>query len=125
MLRSILFVGFGGFIGTVLRFLAVRFFHSTLSTDFPFGTLFVNISGSLLIGILFGIISRGGLQSQDWRLFLAVGICGGFTTFSAFANENFMMLRDGQFLQFIGYTGASIILSLLALSLGYIIIKLI
>lgn len=125
MTRSVLLVGFGGFIGTALRFLAGRFFLATTASSFPYGTLFVNIIGSLLLGILFGIIHRGGLQSHEWRLFLTIGICGGFTTFSAFANENFIMLRDGQYFHFIGYTGLSIFLGLLAVCAGYAIIKLI
>ncbi len=123
MFRSILLIGMGGFIGTVLRFLTGRFFQFIIHSSFPFGTFIVNVTGSLLIGFFFGLFDRGGLQSQDWRLFLTIGICGGFTTFSSFASENFIMLREGQVVQFFVYTSTSIILGLLAVWLGYLITK--
>lgn len=60
---------------------------------FPVGTLAVNLAGCLLIGILYGLFDRGTAKSPELRLFLAVGLCGGFTTFSTFINENFLMTR--------------------------------
>jgi protein CrcB len=84
MLKSILIAGIGGFIGTVFRFLVSRYIQVTYLSVFPWGTFLVNILGSLLIGIFYGISEKGNFMSPEWRIFLTVGICGGFTTFSTF-----------------------------------------
>lgn len=122
-MRLIFAIGAGSFIGGVSRYLLSQFVQVRFYSAFPYGTLFVNILGCLLIGIVFGLSERGNM-SPDWRLFLATGILGGFTTFSAFSNETVSMLRDGQFLPASIYIGASIILGLLATIIGIFIIKL-
>ena len=124
MLKSILIVGFGGFIGTVARFLTSRYFQENLSSFFPWSTLIINILGSLLIGIIFGISEKGDFMSPDVRLFLTVGICGGFTTFSTFSNDAFLLLRQEEWIRFAFYTSMSFFLGLLAVYGGRIIIKL-
>jgi len=123
MFRLILIVGAGGFLGTVSRFLASRYIQNHSFSAFPYGTFLVNIIGCLLIGIFFGLSERGNLMSSDWRLFLTVGFCGGFTTFSTFANENIALLRDGSFLYFALYTSLSVFLGLLATYFGNLITK--
>lgn len=120
MIKTILLVGFGGFIGSV-----ARYFISKLNIYFdflaiPFGTLTVNILGSFLIGFLTGISDKSVILSADLRLLLMVGICGGFTTFSAFTNENLMLLHNGQILSLFLYTGLSVFLGFIAVYLGYI-----
>jgi len=122
-MRLIFAIGAGSFIGGVSRYLLSQFVQVRFYSAFPYGTLFVNILGCLLIGIVFGLSERGNM-SPDWRLFLATGILGGFTTFSAFSNETVSMLRDGQFLPASIYIGASIVLGLLATIIGIFIIKL-
>lgn len=119
MLRSILIVGLGGFAGSVLRYLAARF----LNTNFPWGTMLVNIAGCLLVGIFYGMIERGDIASPEVRLLLTVGFCGGFTTFSAFMNENFMMLKAGEFLPLAFYTAGSLVLGLIATWFGYWLVR--
>ncbi len=93
MLKSIMIVGLGGFIGTVLRFWVTRGFQLSQTSVFPWGTLTVNIIGSFVIGIVLGISEKGNFLSPEWRLFLTIGLCGGFTTFSSFSNEAFLLLQ--------------------------------
>lgn len=124
MLKSILIVGFGGFIGTVARFLTSRYFQENITSVFPWSTLIINIIGSLLIGIIFGISEKGDFMSPEVRLFLAVGICGGFTTFSTFSNDAFLLIRQDEWIRFAFYTSMSFFFGLLAVYGGRIIIKL-
>lgn len=81
MVKSLLIAGFGGFVGTVFRFLITRYIQGSYISVFPWGTFIVNISGSFLIGIFLGISEKRNFMSPEWRIFLTVGICGGFTTF--------------------------------------------
>lgn len=124
MFKLILLAGTGGFIGSVARFLSSRYITEQFLTSFPLGTLVVNISGCFLIGLLYGLSERGNLLSEEWRIFLTVGFCGGYTTFSSFTHENLTLIRDGAFLYFALYTGLSVVLGLLATFLGNAIIKL-
>ncbi len=125
MVKLMLLVGLGGFIGTILRFLVARFFMTSFDSVFPWGTFAVNVLGSLLIGIFLGLSEKGNLVSQEWNLFLTVGICGGFTTFSSFSNEGYILLQNKEILRFATYASLSFFLGLLAVFLGRAITKLI
>ena len=124
MLKSIMIVGFGGFIGTVARFLISRYFQVNLTSVFPWSTFIINITGSLLIGIIYGISEKGDFLSPDVRLFLTVGICGGFTTFSTFSNDAFLLLRQEEWIRFAFYASFSFFLGLLAVYAGRLTLKL-
>jgi len=119
MIKNILIVGMGGFIGSVGRYFVSKL---NLNWDFysiPIGTLLVNIIGSLIIGFLTGLSDKTNILSLEMRLFLMVGIVGGFTTFSSFTNENLILLHNGQLLTILLYTGLSIFLGFIAVYLGY------
>ncbi len=125
MTRILLLIGTGSFIGGVSRFLLSRYVQNSILTAFPFGTFVVNIAGCFLIGLIFGLSERGNIADTGLRMFLTVGFCGGFTTFSTFANENLALLRDGNIFQFAIYTSLSVFLGILATYLGNLIIKMI
>jgi CrcB protein len=123
MLRSFLIVGFGGFIGTVARYSISKYFQENLTSVFPWSTFLINIAGSLLIGIIYGISEKNDLISPEMRLFLAVGICGGFTTFSTFSNDAFLLVRSQEWMRFALYTTLSFFLGLMAVYFGRIFTK--
>ena len=112
MIRNLLLVALGGAIGSVLRYLL-----SSINTSFPWGTFTVNVLGSLLIGLLVGLVSKG-LLSPEMKLLMVTGFCGGFTTFSTFANEYFGMMKAGDVLQMALYVGASVVIGILAVWSG-------
>ncbi len=118
MVRSMLFAGLGGFIGTILRFLVSKYFQLNFDTVFPWGTLIINIAGCFLIGIFLGIFEKGFIMSSEWRLFFTVGICGGFTTFSSFSNDAYMLLQNKELLKFSLYAGMSFVFGIVSVLLG-------
>jgi len=122
-MRILLLVGAGGFIGSVLRYLAAQFVQNKFLSAFPFGTLSVNVIGCFAIGCIFALAEKGNL-SAEWRLFLATGICGGFTTFSAFSIETISLMKEGQMTGAFLYILASIALGLGATFLGIVLVKL-
>jgi len=119
MIKNIFIIGTGGFIGSVARYFLSGLNLNIDYLSIPFGTLLVNITGSFIIGFLTGISERSTILTTEWRLFLMVGLCGGFTTFSSFTNENLMLLHNGQFLSILLYTGLSIFLGFIAVFFGY------
>ncbi|KJF43769.1 fluoride efflux transporter CrcB [Draconibacterium sediminis] len=123
MLRTILLVGTGGFIGSVLRYLVQIFVEKGMSTTFPWGTFVANMAGSFIIGIVFALAQKGNLLNAEWRMFLAVGFCGGFTTFSSFAYNNLTMLKEQTYGQFFLNVGGSLFFGLLAVYLGMILVR--
>ena len=122
-MKVILAIGIGSCIGGISRYLLSQFIQDKFLSAFPYGTLGVNIIGCFLIGIIFGLGERGNL-TMEWRLFLATGVAGGFTTFSAFANEMVSLLRDGQLWHAFAYIAGSVIIGLLATFTGISCIKL-
>jgi len=120
MLKKILLIGFGGFIGSVARYFVSKLNLSIDIYSVPAGTLLANVAGCYIIGLLTGIADKSIILSLEWRLFLMVGLCGGFTTFSSFANENLMLMHSGQSISILLYTGLSIFLGFLSVYLGYI-----
>lgn len=123
-MKLVILIGIGGFIGTVCRYVFVHFVQSKALSTFPFGTMGVNLIGCFVIGLVFALSERTNMNAE-WRLFLATGFCGGFTTFSAFSAETFGLLRDGQLWYASAYVLASVFFGLLATVAGYSILKLI
>ncbi|MBP9109239.1 MAG: fluoride efflux transporter CrcB [Pyrinomonadaceae bacterium] len=123
MTLNIFLVGIGGMLGSILRFLAGHFINPVPASAFPYGTFTVNVVGGFLIGMVFGLSQRYEWMTPELRVFLAVGFCGGFTTFSAFAYENIVMLQEKDYLSFAVYSVLSFIACLAAPFVGLIITK--
>ena len=113
----LLYVMVGGAVGSGARYLTGSAMTALLGPDYPFGTLAVNIVGGLLMGVLVGVLARNA-ASENWRLLLAVGVLGGFTTFSAFSLEVVTMIERGAFGVAFGYVLVSVIGSIAALFAG-------
>lgn len=123
MIKSILIVGCGSFVGGALRYLLSTLMKNESASSFPIGTLLVNILGCFLIGVIYGLFVRYSTTSHMLCLLLTTGFCGGFTTFSTFANESLQMLQAGNVGGFIGYVAASVILGILLVLFGYNLVK--
>jgi CrcB protein len=115
---SYLIVFVGGGIGAALRHGVNRASLAWLGPGFPYGTLFVNVIGGLLVGVLAESFLIKGGGSQEWRLFLTTGLLGGFTTFSAFSLDAGVMWQRGDYLTFAAYVAGSVVLSIGGLFAG-------
>jgi fluoride exporter len=114
MIKNILLVAAGGGIGSMARYLCQKWFADNYPHAFPWGTFAVNITGCFLIGLFWGLAFRSFASNESWKLFLMTGLCGGFTTFSAFTLEGIGLLREQRMALFFSYMAASVVLGLLA-----------
>ncbi len=117
-MKSFLLVFLGGGLGSSLRYL-VTIAMNQYSKVLPFGTFTVNILGCLLIGLILGYAQKENTLTSNQTLLLATGFCGGFTTFSAFANENLELIKNGEIFNFSVYTIGSILVGVLAVFIGF------
>jgi fluoride exporter len=117
-MRAILLIFAGGGIGSVLRYGLSRWISGMAISVFPYGTFLVNMVGCFLIGFIMFYTERFGNQSQQWRLLLVTGLCGGFTTFSSFSWENSQLITDHRIILFLLYAFGSVLLGLIATYFG-------
>ncbi len=115
-------IALGGAMGTVLRYIAGGLDYRFSNGIFPISTLVVNVTGSWIIGFLWGIIDRFAF-SPNVRLFLFIGVLGGYTTFSTFSLETFNLMRDGEYQIALMNAFLSVALSIAAVFLGYFLSK--
>ena len=116
--RNALFVAIGGAVGCVARFLIVSLVAENFPASIPYGTLLVNIIGSLVIGASVGFADRFHWMQHEWRIFLTAGFCGGFTTFSAFSLDTALLIERHHYALAAGYVAGSVLASLIALFVG-------
>ena len=116
---NVLYVALGGAIGAAARYLAGLWLAARLGASFPWGTFFVNVTGSFLIGIVL-VLVEGGTLPAEARLFLAVGILGGYTTFSSFSYETLQLLNGGDVVPVLFNTLGQLLIGLLAVYLGVV-----
>ena len=122
-MKSFLLVFLGGGIGSSCRFLISNILNYNFKSFHYLGTFSVNMIGCILIGIVMGFLQKENNFNQNYLLLFSSGFCGGFTTFSAFANENLDLIKSGNFSVFFLYVISSIIFGIAAAYLGYLIVK--
>ena len=122
LLKTILAVGSGSFLGGAGRYL-VSLAMKDISKGFPWATLAVNILGCFLVGLLWGVFGKNGTDGSNWALFLTVGFCGGFTTFSTFSKEAIIMLQTGHVWGFAAYVSMSVVVGVEHVALGYFLVR--
>ena len=118
MLKTILLVGIGGAIGSIFRYVTHWATTKYFQGSFPLSTFLVNILGSLLIGLFIGYLGKYFPENHPLKFLLIVGFCGGFTTFSSFALENYNLLQNNNQITAYIYIASSIILTITAVGLG-------
>jgi fluoride exporter len=122
-LKTLIIIGIGGGLGSVLRYLTTILVNKYIQSNFPCATFVTNILGCLLIGLFFGYLEKHNAISQELKFFLITGLCGGYTTFSTFSNENIQLLQNNQLLLAFLYIGLSIFVGLMATWFGLTIAK--
>ena len=123
MMKLMLLVGLGSFFGGALRYLVSTLTGAACGTAFPWGTLAVNLLGCTFLGVVLGLFTRFNASLSPWCLFFSAGFCGGFTTFSTFANESLRMLQGGDVAMFLLYVALSSLFGILLLAVGYYVVK--
>ncbi|MDO9375117.1 MAG: fluoride efflux transporter CrcB [Bacteroidota bacterium] len=116
MLRNLLLIGLGGALGSILRYGTSLLVGSR---PFPWATFIINITGSFLIGLVMAYSLKNEWFNQHWKLFLATGFCGGFTTFSTFSLENIQLLQEGKWSLFAVYSAGSLLLGIMSIWLAF------
>ncbi|MBR1686922.1 MAG: fluoride efflux transporter CrcB [Prevotella sp.] len=122
MIKELFLVGVGSGIGGICRYL-ISLLMGHIHNGFPWGTFVVNVTGCLLIGILWGVTSRFQNSASAFSLLFMVGFCGGFTTFSTFSKEGVLLLQAHHYTLFLLYFAGSALLGILAVALGYMATK--
>lgn len=118
MIHNIIMVALGGALGSVGRYLFSKAMQDNVATAFPIGTMAVNILGCFLIGLFYAMLEKMHIMNPDLQLFLTVGFCGGFTTFSTFMNESMSLFRADNLLMGALYIGGSVALGMIAVVAG-------
>ncbi len=122
-MSAVISIAVGGALGAVLRHLTGMAVLRAAGPGFPWATLGINIAGSFFMGVLVALFAHLWQPSADMKYFLTVGVLGGFTTFSAFSLDAVMLWERGHFLAAAAYVGASVILSIAALTVGLLIVR--
>ena len=118
LLKTTLIIALGGALGSVARFMLSKLISESSTTSFPLSTLIVNVLGCLIIGFVYALFDNKENASVALKQFLAIGFCGGFTTFSTFSNESFNLYQLQHFTQLALYITASVVLGFFAIALG-------
>ena len=119
MLKILACIGLGSFLGGIARYGVGKAVVALAGVPTIWGTFAANMLGCLLIGLFSGLFDRYDFGGQHWRMFLTVGFCGGFTTFSTFINENYLSMSQGRFFEMVIYASLSFALVLALVYAGH------
>jgi fluoride exporter len=119
----LLYVAIGSALGGVSRYLLGGYIQRVLQTEFPAGTLLINVSGSLLIGAILQYAVETSTVTPELKALLTIGFCGGYTTFSTFSYETLALLKDGEWTRAGVYIASSVLLSLVATFVGFVLAR--
>lgn len=122
-MKNMFLVFVGGGLGSMMRYALSHLINRSTTSPFPFGTFVVNIVGCFFIGFIIFYSARFGDRAEQWRFFLATGLCGGFTTFSAFSLENISLLTEQRILVFLTYIIGSVATGIIATYGGLLLAK--
>ncbi len=112
--REYVWVSLGGIVGACARYFLSRFTAKILGTSFPWGTLFINVTGSFVLGVFLVYTSERVFVDPRWRLLVAIGFCGAYTTFSSYAYESMVYFQQGNWTLFAGNVVANNLICLAA-----------
>jgi len=123
MFKTILFIGIGGAIGSVLRYLTSVMVSKYWANHFPLATFITNILGCFILGLLIGLLEKNNLANSNLKWFLVTGFCGGFTTFSTFGFENYSLFQSNNSILAFIYIAMSVLVGIFAVWLGLFVSK--
>jgi CrcB protein len=123
MIKTIFYIGLGGAIGSVLRYLTSVLVSKYWNQSFPLATFLTNVLGCFIIGIIIGLLEKNNLANGNLKWFLVTGFCGGYTTFSTFGIENHSLLQSNQSLLAFSYIALSVVLGIFAVWFGLFVSK--
>ena len=125
LLQTVLLISLGAIVGANLRFFLAQYVGKIIPGGFPYGTLVINVTGSLILGFFMILTAEKLLVDPRWRLVIAIGFCGGYTTYSSFAFETFALFEQGQFLASSMNIVATNVLCLMGVALGAVLARMI
>jgi CrcB protein len=120
---SYLWISIGAIVGACSRYFVSRFVAKAVSASFPYGTLLINVTGSFILGLFLVWSTERALADPRWRLLVAIGFCGSYTTFSSYAFESFALFEQGNYVLFAGNVIANNVLCLAGVLAGAMIAR--